>query len=73
MWVTAENLPNKELLTPDKILTDCDSLKPLFFNYPGDDTNFFDGLVLAREGFEEGDPRRMRVYSTCLNDTRKKK
>ena len=73
MWVTAENLPNKELLTSDKILTDCDALKPLFFNYPGDDTNFLDGLVLAREGFEEEDPHRMRVCSTCLNDMRKNK
>ena len=73
MWVTAENLPNKELLTSDKILTDCDALKPLFFNYPGDDTNFLDGLVLAREGFEEEDPYRMRVCSTCLDDMRKNK
>ncbi|CAN0053133.1 unnamed protein product [Ascophyllum nodosum] len=73
MWVTAENLPNKELLTSNKILTDCDALKPLFFNYPSDDTNFLDGLVLAREGFEEEDPHRMRVCSTCLNDMRKNK
>ena len=73
MWVTAENLPNKELLTRDKNLTDCDALKPLFFYNPGDDINFLDGLVLAREGFEEGDPHRMRVCSTCLNDMRKKK
>ncbi|CAM9736147.1 unnamed protein product, partial [Ectocarpus sp. 4 AP-2014] len=37
VWVKAEEWPNKDLLTPDKILTDCAMFKPAFFNYPGDD------------------------------------
>ncbi|CAN0439059.1 unnamed protein product, partial [Ectocarpus sp. 8 AP-2014] len=36
---------NKDLLTPDKILTDCAMFKPAFLNYPGDDAKELDSLV----------------------------
>ncbi|CAB1100401.1 unnamed protein product [Ectocarpus sp. CCAP 1310/34] len=73
VWVKAEELQNKDLLTPNKILTECAMFKPSFINYPGDKAKVLDGLVLALEDFEAGEPHRLRVCSTCLKDMRKNK
>lgn len=72
-WVKAEDLPNRELLVADTMLTKCDAVRHLFFNYPGDSQKLLDGLVLEREGFETNAPHRLRVCSTCLDDLRENK
>ena len=73
MWLTAKDLPNKELVAAETFLLDCDAVHDSFFGYPGDSDNLLDGLVLERKNFEDAPPHRMRVCSTCLGDLRRKK
>ncbi|CAB1096245.1 unnamed protein product [Ectocarpus sp. CCAP 1310/34] len=71
--LSAGELPNRDLLTADAKLTNCDAVRPLFFTYLGDNSNLLNGLVLQREGFESTAPHRLRVCSIRLADLRKNK
>ncbi|CAB1108241.1 unnamed protein product [Ectocarpus sp. CCAP 1310/34] len=57
-------LPNRDLLTADAKLTNCDAVRPLFSNYPGDNSNLLNSLVLQREGFKSTAPHRLRPKKT---------
>lgn len=72
-WFKAEGVPNRDLLVAASNLIECDMMRPLFFNYPGDARKILNRLALAREGFELEAPYRLRVCSTCLSDLRKNK
>ena len=53
MWLTAQELPNRQRLTAEQILLDCDAVRDSFFDYPGDREELLDGLVvLERLNFE---------------------
>ena len=48
MWLTAKELPNRQRLTAEQFLLDCDAVRDSFFDYPGDSEKLLDGLVLER-------------------------
>ena len=61
VWLTANELPNKELVTAEQFLLDRDAVQNSFFGHPGDNDNLHDGLVLERENFEADPPHRLRA------------
>ena len=73
VWLTAQELPNRQRLTAEQFLLDCDAVRDSFFSYPGDSEKLVDGLVLERINFETDPPHRLRVCSTCHTDLRKDK
>ncbi|CAN0217243.1 unnamed protein product [Scytosiphon promiscuus] len=71
--IVPKDLPNKHLLQADDRLLNCQGVRGLFFNFPGDDgeSKMLDGLVLERIGFETMPPHQMRACKDCLTSLKK--
>ena len=71
--VSPENLPNRSILAAGEHLKPHEDIMAGFTNYPGDQTKRLDGLVLAKEGFQDDAPFHLRVCDDCLRDLEKNK
>ena len=69
--LSAENIPNRSLLSAGADLRARADIMSGFTDYPGDTTHLLNGLVLAKEGFVLEAPHDLRICTVCLKALKK--
>lgn len=64
-FLSASDLPNKNLLVAGEMLQKHERVMSNFCDYPGDTTKQLHGLVLSKHGFSSAAPFQMHVCDDC--------